>query len=129
VAQRTEKVAREETPMPTLAQLTTLERGAAQTFAARVRARFGSRVTDLRAFGSRCRGEASVHSDLDVLVLLDQITWQERHEISDIGVDLMLELDLPFEVAPTVLTQSSFQRLLSLERLFPQEVERDGIPL
>lgn len=115
--------------MPTLEQLTVLERQAAQAFAERVRSRFGSRVRALRVFGSRCRGDATVHSDLDVLVLLDQVTWPERHEISDIGADLMLERDLPFEVAPSVMSEADYHRLVSLERLFPQEVERDGIPL
>ncbi len=113
--------------MPSADQLTLLEREAARCFAERVRSRFGERARSVRVFGSRARGEAHLHSDLDVLVLLDQMSWPERHEISDLGFDLMLERNLPFEIAPTVMTEDHFRWLLSLERLFPREVERDGI--
>lgn len=115
--------------MATVDRLTSLERRAAVAFAQRVRARFGERLRSLQVFGSRSRGEAREHSDLDILVLLDRVSLAERHALSDLGVDLMLEADLPFEIAPTVMSTADFEKLIQLERLFPQEIDRDGIPL
>lgn len=116
-------------PVATLERLNPLERLAAESFAQRVRSRFGERLRCLQVFGSRSRGQASLHSDLDILVLLDQVTLAERHALSDLGVDVMLDADLPFEIAPTVMSESHFQKLIELERLFPREIDRDGIPL
>lgn len=115
--------------MPTLDELSCLEREAAQSFAQKVRSRFGERVRSIRVFGSRARREAQLHSDLDLLVLLDTANLSERLEISNMGGRLMLDGEYPFEIAPTVMAEDQYRRLESLERLFPREIERDGIPV
>lgn len=112
-----------------LHQLSPLEQQLATDFARAVRERYGDRVSSLRVFGSRARGEARPDSDLDILVLLEAATLDDRRAISDLATDLMLEHLMGFEVAPRVLSCEEFQRLVSLERLFPAEVERDGIVL
>lgn len=104
-------------------------RAVAESFAERVRARFGPRARSVIAFGSRARGDARPDSDLDLLVLLDAMSLADRNELSDLGYDLMLEKSLPFPVNPTVMTEQHFQWLSSLERLFPREIARDGIEL
>ena len=98
-------------------------------FASRIRKSFGERVLEIKIFGSRARREARADSDLDILVLLDRANLQNRNEVSDIGTNLYLEMMLPFLIAPRVLAQADFEKLRALERLFPQEVEKDGIPL
>jgi predicted nucleotidyltransferase len=112
-----------------MAALSTLEEQIGREFARRVRDRFGQRVLDLRLFGSRARGDARIDSDMDVLVLLDEVTLAEYGEISNIACDLMLEGISPFEVAPRIMTRDQYHRLASMERLLPREIERDGIPL
>lgn len=112
-----------------LSILTPLEQKVAAEFARRTRERMGDRIRDMRVFGSRARREAREDSDLDVLVLMDKAPLSDRKAISDIGTDLMLEMFLPFQVAPRVMSQQDYDQLRSLERLFPAEIERDGIAL
>jgi predicted nucleotidyltransferase len=112
-----------------LSILSSLEQQVAVEFARRVRERMGGRIRDMRIYGSRARREAREDSDLDILVLLDKAPLSDRNEISDIGTDLMIEMLIPFQVAPRVMSQADFDQLRSLERLFPSDIERDGISL
>jgi hypothetical protein len=52
------------------------------------RARFGPRLVDLRLFGSRARGEGHAESDLDLRVLIDGLTRDERREVQDLAFDV-----------------------------------------
>jgi predicted nucleotidyltransferase len=113
----------------TIARLAPLEQIAALEFARCVRERLAHRVLDIRVFGSRTRGEARPDSDLDIIVLLDEASLRDRNQISDLGSDLLLSMDLPFPIAPRVMAKEHFERLKTLERLFAADKERDGIPL
>ena len=106
-----------------------LEVSVAERFAVAVRGEFPGRVRELKVFGSRARGEARADSDLDIFVLLDQAGEAERARITDLSTDLMLELALPFEVSPRIFSQPQFDCLRDLERLLPNEIDRDGISL
>jgi len=112
-----------------LSILSSLEQQVAVEFARRVRERMGGRIRDMRIYGSRARREAREDSDLDILVLMDKAPLSDRNEISDIGTDLMIEMLIPFQVAPRVMSQADYDQLRSLERLFPSDIERDGISL
>jgi predicted nucleotidyltransferase len=61
-----------------LSRLTPAERDAVETFRVRVRELLGPRLRDLRIFGSKVRGDSHEDSDIDLLVLVDQLdtgTW------------------------------------------------------
>lgn len=109
--------------------MTPLEQRISAEFARRVRERMGERIQDIRIFGSRARGEAIADSDLDIWILLDKASLKERNEISDIGTDLFLEMLLPFLISPRIMSQEQYAQLIGLERIFPAEIERDGIPI
>ncbi len=109
--------------------LTPFERHLAEEFARRVRERKSGRIVNICVFGSRARGSAREDSDLDILVLLDEVRVKDKREISDIATDMFLEMFLPFQVAPSVLAQADYEMLRSRELLFPEEIERDGIPV
>jgi len=112
-----------------LMKLAPLEQRAACEFARAVRECLAHRVLDIRVFGSRARGESRPDSDLDILVLLDEVSLGDRNEISDLGSDLLLSMELPFPIAPRVMAKGHFEQLKALERLFAAEIERDGLPL
>jgi predicted nucleotidyltransferase len=50
---------------------------ALEAYAAGLRGVFGTRLAEVRLFGSHARGEASEDSDIDVLVLVAELTPAE----------------------------------------------------
>jgi uncharacterized protein len=97
-------------------------------YSARVREHFGTRLRRVRLYGSAARGDWTRESDIDVLVLLDQVAggdtdWLVREAVS-MGLrrcGLLLQ--------PLFMPERDFNRLRERERLFALEVEREGIEL
>lgn len=100
---------------------------ALQDFAARVRARFGARLRELTLFGSRARGEAREDSDVDVLVVVDDLTGAEARELGYLSGDILTAHDVV--LSPLALSTARMATLRERERLIAAEVARDGIPL
>lgn len=94
---------------------------------ARLDARFGERVLDVRRFGSCARGESTEGSDVDVFVLLRQMTWSDKKAVLDAAADLWTESGL--FVSPTVFDVERWERLRRERRALALDIERDGIPL
>ncbi len=62
-----------------LDRLAPVERGWIEAFRDAAREGLGSRLRDLRIFGSKVRGDFGEESDIDLLVLVDRLdyaTWQ-----------------------------------------------------
>jgi len=110
-----------------MVSLTLQERKAVDAFKERVQKDFGSQLRDLRLFGSRARQEGNEESDLDVLVLLDSAPTVVRGKIFEIASDIFLEYEI--DISPLVMSQEHFEDMKRRERLLPQEIERDGVPL
>ncbi len=66
-----------------------VENGRAREYADQLGAKLGSRVEEIRLFGSRARGHAREDSDYDILVILDRRTPEVRSEVLKIAVRLM----------------------------------------
>jgi predicted nucleotidyltransferase len=93
-------------------------------------ARFGERLKEVRLFGSYARGEAWEESDIDVLVLIEQVTAGERDEVisfawraGDVAPDTWLVL------TPLVRTPEGFDELRRRERRIAHDIDREGITL
>lgn len=54
-------------------------------FRAAIAARFGARLREMVLFGSYARGDAHEESDIDVLVVIDDLTDTERTEVIDMS--------------------------------------------
>jgi uncharacterized protein len=65
-------------------------------YAERVRRSLGGHIKEIRLFGSQARGDASVASDYDFLIVLDRKDKAFREKITDVGVQMMNESDQIF---------------------------------
>lgn len=113
------------------AQLTGLvseqEMVAFQRFVEMLRARFGARLREVRLFGSTARGERHEDSDIDVAVMIDDLTWEERREVHGWPGDILLETWV--YLSPVVFSTAEFAELLDRERRIALDIRQEGIPL
>jgi uncharacterized protein len=96
-------------------------------FAARVRRRFGPDLLDVRAFGSYARGEATEDSDIDVLVVVREVSFARKRDVLDIAADVWMETGM--QVSATVLGSDLYRTWREEERPLVMAAEREGIPL
>ena len=96
-------------------------------FASLVRRHFGDRVRAVTLFGSYARGDANEDSDLDVLIVVDDLSNAEGREIAHLAGDVLTE----FGRLISAFTQSSasWQSLRDRERRIARDIEREGVAL
>ena len=82
---------------------------------ARLRELYGERLRGLVLYGSHARGEADDGSDVDLLVLLDEVDdfWRELRAIRGVTAELSLEHDVVVSAASPI---SSSQRCVAASR-------------
>ncbi|MEK7699466.1 MAG: nucleotidyltransferase domain-containing protein [Planctomycetota bacterium] len=71
--------------MKTLSFLTNEERVAVLEFVELLRKRFGSMIRGIILFGSKVNGTSSKYSDIDVLIILSNLSWGIKKEISELA--------------------------------------------
>jgi uncharacterized protein len=104
-------------------RLSAQEQIALSELAQGVRQRFGQRVTEIRLFGSRARGEGRGDSDLDVFVQLLGLTREDRRVVQDLAFDVGLSHGLV--LSPLLADTTEWRADLPLG----QAIEREGVRL
>ena len=92
-----------------------------------LRAQFGTRLRDVRLFGSFAQGQADEDSDVDVLVVIDALTDDELALVTAVSAKLSVETG--FDLAPLPLSTERHHELLSSGAGIVAEVERTGARL
>jgi len=103
-------------------------RDIAREFAAQIRGRFGERVRRLTLYGSAARGDWAAESDIDVLVLLDDVADADQSWLAGTAFRLGV-LDNGVVLQPLCMPERDFARMKARERLFALSVEQEGIAL
>ena len=98
-----------------------------EAFAARLRGRFGDRLRSIRLFGSYARGEANEDSDVDLLVVVDDLTDLEIGLVAGEAAPVIIESGLA--LAPLPMSTERLATLLRTGRSLALEIEREGITL
>jgi uncharacterized protein len=91
-------------------------------------AELGARLRDVRVFGSVARGEADEHSDVDLLVVLDEIhDHRDRTSIYEAASDVGLHHDLPIQAL--VLSEAELRLLRQRETSIATAVDSEGVSI
>jgi predicted nucleotidyltransferase len=89
-----------------------------------LRVGFGTRLREVRLFGSYARGEADEDSDVDVLVLVDGLVGTESAVVSDITSDVALRTGKP--LAPLPMASERLAQMRAAGGRLAAELDRDG---
>jgi predicted nucleotidyltransferase len=103
------------------------ERAAVADFVDWVRRRFAGRVSELTLFGSRARRDHRPDSDVDILIVVDDLTSAERREIARQSGDAVT--DWSVSLSPFAMSSAYIAELRARERRVAREIDRDGIAL
>jgi len=76
-------------------------------------------------FGSRVRGDFTGDSDLDILIIIDDI--RRKEDVVAAFHDIELEHEIPF--GPVIYTKHEYDVNLSMGSPFFKEVQKEGIIL
>ncbi len=99
-------------------------------FHAALAGRFGARLREVVLFGSWARGEAHEDSDVDVLVLVDELDENERREVMDLAYDAdAADREAWVGISPLPYSTAQAAELRCRERLLFREIARDGVAL
>jgi uncharacterized protein len=89
-----------------------------------LRARFGDRLRKVTLFGSYARGEANEDSDVDVLVLVDELAVTEIAIVADAAT--AVELATGAALAALPMSSRRYGEMVASGRGLATEIERDG---
>jgi predicted nucleotidyltransferase len=83
------------------------------------------KVHEVRVFGSRARGDAAEDSDLDVLVVVDQLDHATEKYISDCAWEAGFPADII--IMPVAITLDTLKNSPLRESVFIRTVYREGV--
>lgn len=121
--------------MPVLADasLTSDQRRVLERFVGELRARLGDDLAAVWLFGSRARGEATgMESDVDLLVLAEDASWDAKERIHDTLTRVADELDLAavaWDFSVHIHTPQWLNGRRAIRSFFIGEVDRDKVVL
>ncbi len=106
-----------------LARLAPEERRWVETFRDRLRHLLGSRLRDLRLFGSKVRGDDHDESDIDLLVLVDGLDEETRMSVVDLASSISAWL------SPAIVDFERYHAPMSRASGFYEEMRKESVHL
>jgi predicted nucleotidyltransferase len=85
------------------------------------------RLVELRLFGSKARGDSDPESDIDVLIVLEELNREVRKQVSTLCSDL--SIDHHVVIAPILYSLAEFTSGHTRITPFYRNVEREGVPV
>jgi len=89
---------------------------------------FGDRLREFVLYGSQARGTAHEESDVDVLVVVDDLSYDDHRLAVDLAYDAnAVEREIWVGISPLVRSTTAMNDLRASERLITCDIARDGI--
>ncbi len=111
----------------TALKLSPRERKAVQEFLAKVRQAYSEKIQRVALFGSKARGDSTQYSDIDILLIVSDDTWNFRQAFSVIISDIALKYDVLLDVR--VISAARWQYLAEIEAGLYQNISKDAVAL
>ena len=82
-------------------------------------------LVELRLFGSKARGDSNPESDIDVLIVLEELNREVRKQVSVLCCDL--SIDHRVVITPILYSLAEFTSSRTRITPFYRNVEREGV--
>jgi uncharacterized protein len=89
--------------------------------------RFGDRLLDVRVFGSNARGDADDDSDVDIAVIIRDLSESDRTEAIDLAFRAWKLDPSPRILSPLVWSEAELEDRIRTERRIAYDILTDGI--
>ena len=110
-----------------MSYLTEQDRQAVIEFVTLLKNQFASKLYGVILYGSKARGEATADSDIDLLVILDTRSRENRTRVNNAASDVSLTFDVL--LLPHVFGWELWREMANDPFSFFREVFRDGWPV
>ena len=87
----------------------------------------GDRLVKMVLYGSRAKGDFDNESDIDVAIIVRELSRELKHQILDSVAEIEMKYLTPLSVH--ILSENEFEHLKRRERRIALDIEREGIPL
>lgn len=105
--------------------LTKLEQQAVAAFRRELKHAFADKFVSLSLFGSKARGEARPDSDVDLLVILADKTWDDEQQIFSLVTEVFLQAGVV--LSPKVYSARELEQKRGRHNVFVQDIDRDAV--
>ena len=105
--------------------LSTKEKSALKQFKDGLYQALGSRLTEMKLFGSKARGDDRPDSDIDVLVIVTDDDWRICDVVYGVATDILLQADI--SISPKVISKNQLEQLKKEDTLFSRNISSDAI--
>ena len=103
------------------------ERQAVERFVDTLLQQYPERVLEVMLFGSKARGDSTLYSDIDILLIVDDADWQFSHVISTIAAQVSLEYDVL--IGPRLIGRERWESMKRRRFSLYRNITAEGIPL
>ena len=103
------------------------EKQAVESFVDILLQQYPERVLKTALFGSKARGDSTLYSDIDILLVVDEDDWQFSHVISTIAARVSLEYDVL--IGPRVIGRERWENMKRRRFSLYRNIATEGIPL
>ena len=100
---------------------------AIKDFSKQIKRLLKDKVVEVKLFGSKVKGTDEQGSDIDVLILVKDLTWGQKDKIFEITADVNLKYDVL--ISPIVIDNDKYNNLLNQKTEFFRETNKEGITI
>lgn len=111
--------------MKTLPTFSTTEQEALAVLRKHLEEKLPGVLFKMVVFGSKARGDADEHSDLDVAIIVDEMDRALKNKILDVVADVEFEFLRP--ISALVLSLKELEFLRSRERRIAFDIDHEGV--